>query len=245
MPNLELERVRRRFGERDVIKGVSLRIGAGERVALIGPSGCGKSTLIRMMVGLLEPDAGTARFDGAPITPQVARTRIGYVIQDGGLFPHLTAEENVELVARLDGWAEARRHARVRELAELARLPESLLARHPRELSGGERQRVGIMRALMLDPEVLLLDEPLGALDPVVRARLQQDLRAAFEKLAKSVVLVTHDMAEAAYLAATIVVLHQGEIVQRGAMKDLVAAPAHPFVKELLDAQRTLAEALA
>ena len=245
MARVSLEGVTKRFGEREVIRPTTLVVGAEERVALIGPSGCGKSTLIRMMVGVIEPDAGTVRLDGAPVTPSVARSRIGYVVQDGGLFPHLTAEENVTLVARLDGWDAARCSRRVAELADLARLPATLLARLPRELSGGERQRVGIMRALMLDPEVLLLDEPLGALDPLVRARLQQDLRAAFESLGKCVVLVTHDMAEAAYLARDIVVLYEGAIVQRGTMKELVEAPAHPFVTELLRAQRTLAEAIA
>lgn len=245
MAEVSLERVRKRFGERDVIQETTLEIAAGARIALIGPSGCGKSTLIRMMDGVIAPDAGTVRLGGEPITPAVARHRIGYVIQDGGLFPHLSAAENVALVAKLDGWSEDRRRARVAELAELARLPVALLARFPRELSGGERQRVGLMRALMLDPSVLLLDEPLGALDPVVRARLQQDLRGAFAGLEKTVVLVTHDMAEAAYLAGEIAVLHEGRIVQRGTMKELVESPAHPFVKELLSAQRTLAEAIA
>jgi osmoprotectant transport system ATP-binding protein len=245
MRGVALDGVTKRFGERDVIRPTTLRVGADERIALIGPSGCGKSTLIRMMVGLIEPDAGTVRLDDAPVTPETARKRIGYVIQDGGLFPHLSAEDNVTLVARLDGWDEPKRRSRVDELAELAKLPKPLLRRFPRELSGGERQRVGIMRALMLNPDVLLLDEPLGALDPIVRARLQQDLRAAFESLGKCVVLVTHDMAEAAYLARDIVVLHEGEIVQRGTMKELVESPKHPFVKELLSAQRTLAEAIA
>ena len=245
MARVALEGVTKRFGEREIIRPTTLRIDADERIALIGPSGCGKSTLIRMMVGLIEPDAGTVRLDDAPITHETARTRIGYVIQDGGLFPHLRAEDNVTLVARLDGWDEAKRRKRVDELADLAKLPKALLRRFPRELSGGERQRVGIMRALMLDPDVLLLDEPLGALDPLVRARLQQDLRAAFESLGKCVVLVTHDMAEAAYLARDIVVLHEGTIVQRGTMKALIESPEHPFVKELLSAQRTLAEAIA
>jgi osmoprotectant transport system ATP-binding protein len=242
---ISLDRVTKAFAGRMVIAGATLKIGASERVALIGPSGCGKSTLIRMMVGLIAPDSGTATMKGAPITPEVARRDIGYVIQDGGLFPHMTAEENVTLVARLDGWDGDRCEKRVASLASLANLSPALLSRYPRELSGGERQRVGIMRALMLDPAVLFFDEPLGALDPVVRAKLQSDLREMFRTMAKCVVLVTHDMAEAAYLADSIVVLHKGEIVQRGTMKELVDAPAHPFVKELLGAQRTLAESIA
>lgn len=245
MPKVSLVCVTKSFAGRAVIKPTTLAVGDGERVALIGPSGCGKSTLIRMIVGLITPDAGTVTVDGAPVTLETARRKLGYVIQDGGLFPHLSAEENITLVARLDGWSGEKQRCRVKELAELARLSSPLLARFPRELSGGERQRVGLMRALMLDPDVLLLDEPLGALDPVVRAHLQEDLREAFRTLKKSVVLVTHDMAEAAYLADSIVVLHEGEIVQRGTMKDLVDTPQHPFVEELIGAQRTLAEALA
>jgi len=245
MARVAVEAVTKSFAGRAVIHRTSLAIEASERVALIGPSGCGKSTLLRMIVGLVVPDSGTVNVDGAPVDETTARKKVGYVIQDGGLFPHLTAEENVGLVAKLDGWSTERRRSRVAELAELARLSPGLLARWPRELSGGERQRVGLMRALMLDPDVLLLDEPLGALDPVVRARLQEDLRAAFEKLGKCVVLVTHDMAEAAYLASSIVVLHEGTIVQRGSMKELRDAPEHPFVGELIGAQRTLAESIA
>lgn len=246
MAALALERVTKAFGTREVIRETSLAIAAGERLALIGPSGCGKSTLLRMILGLIVPDSGTVRVGDVVVTKETARSvrrRVGYVIQDGGLFPHLTAEENVTLVARLSGTGNDLR-ARVHELAELARFPEVLLGRHPFALSGGERQRVGLMRALMLDPDVLLLDEPLGALDPIVRARLQEDLRDAFGKLGKSVLFVTHDMAEAAYLADSIAVMRDGVVLQRGAMKDLVDAPAHPFVAEFVGAQRTLAEAL-
>jgi osmoprotectant transport system ATP-binding protein len=201
------------------------------------------------------PDSGVVRVGDVTVTDATARSvrrRVGYVIQDGGLFPHLTAEENITLVSRLNGNGSGNRHdrdpaklrARVKELAELARLPEALLARYPLALSGGERQRVGLMRALMLDPDVLLLDEPLGALDPIVRARLQEDLRDAFRKLEKCVLVVTHDMAEAAYLADAICVMRDGQVLQRGTMKDLVDAPAHPFVAEFVGAQRTLAAAL-
>jgi osmoprotectant transport system ATP-binding protein len=247
MPALALERVTKAFGGRSVIKETTVELRAGERLALIGPSGCGKSTLLRMILGLVVPDSGTVRVGDVVVTPDTARAvrrRVGYVIQDGGLFPHLTAEENVTLVARLSGNGDGAMKQRVRELAELAGLPETLLGRYPLALSGGERQRVGLMRALMLDPEVLLLDEPLGALDPIVRARLQEDLRDAFQKLDKSVLLVTHDMAEAAYLAGSIAVMRNGEVVQRGTMKDLVDDPKHPFVAEFVGAQRTLAEAL-
>jgi osmoprotectant transport system ATP-binding protein len=245
---VSLDGVRKSFGERVVIRPTSLDVAAGERLALIGPSGSGKSTYLRMVLGLVIPDAGTVQVGESAVTPESARMvrrKVGYVIQSGGLFPHLTAFENVALVARLDGWSSQRRTERVQELARLARLPETLLERWPHQLSGGERQRVGLMRALMLDPDVLLLDEPLGALDPLVRARLQEDLREVFVSLGKSVMLVTHDMAEAAYLADSIAVVREGEIVQRGTMKELVDAPAHPFVRELVTASRSLSEALA
>jgi osmoprotectant transport system ATP-binding protein len=245
---VSLDGVRKSFAGRPVIRTTSLEVAEGERLAIIGPSGCGKSTLLRMIVGLVTPDAGQVRVDGVVIEPRAARAmrrRIGYVTQDGGLFPHLTAEENVSLVARLDGWDVDKRRARVRELASLARVQEPLLAQYPRALSGGERQRVALMRALMLEPDVLLLDEPLAALDPLVRAALQADLRDAFRALGKSVVLVTHDMAEAAFLAESIAVLRDGEILQRGTMRDLVERPEHAFVRELVGAQRSLAEALA
>lgn len=245
---VSLEGVSKSFEGRPVIHRTSLRIGARERVALIGPSGCGKSTLLRMILGLVAPDTGTVMVGKVQVTETTAREvrrRIGYVIQDGGLFPHLTAEDNVTLVARLGAMPTERMRARVDELSELAGLPKALLARYPRALSGGERQRVGLMRALMLDPDVLLLDEPLGALDPIIRARLQEDLRTAFQSLGKSVVIVTHDMGEAAYLADSIAVMRDGRIVQQGGVRDLIDHPADPFVTEFVGAQRSLAGAIA
>ena len=245
---LALSLVTKTFAGRDVISETSLELADGERLALIGPSGSGKSTLLRMVLGLVMPDSGTVRVGEVAVTAETAREvrrRIGYVIQDGGLFPHLSARDNVTLVARLGRDLEpAQLTRRVAELAELVRLDDRLLDRHPRQLSGGERQRVGLMRALVLGPSLLLLDEPLGALDPIVRSGLQKDLRDVFEKLGKSVLVVTHDMAEAAYLAGSIAVMRDGAVLQRGSMKDLTTAPAHPFVTELLGAQRRLSEAL-
>jgi osmoprotectant transport system ATP-binding protein len=165
---------------------------------------------------------------------------MGYVIQEGGLFPHLTARQNVSLVAADLGWDAARIEGRIRDLLGLAGIDPSLLDRYPSQLSGGQRQRVGLMRALMLDPAVLLLDEPLAALDPITRSRLQEDLRRLFARLRKTVLFVTHDMAEAAYLGDEIALMRGGSIVQRGRLADLLRAPADPFVTEFIRAQRPL-----
>jgi osmoprotectant transport system ATP-binding protein len=194
-----------------------------------------------MVLGLIAPDAGRVVVDGEPVTAASApalRRRIGYVIQDGGLFPHLTAAGNVALVARELGWSKARIGARLDELLALTRLEPTLLSRYPGELSGGQRQRVGLMRALMLDPVLLLLDEPMGALDPLVRRLLQDDLKRIFAELSRTVLLVTHDMAEAAYLGDEVALMRAGHILQRGPMAKLVEAPADPFVAEFLRAQR-------
>jgi osmoprotectant transport system ATP-binding protein len=246
-PLVRLEAVSKSFAGRAVIRTTTLEVGAGERLALIGPSGCGKSTLLKMILGLVVPDTGTVHVGDVLVNAASAREvrrRIGYVIQDGGLFPHLTAQENVTLVARLDGANANQLQNKVKELSELARLSSAHLARYPRELSGGERQRVGLMRALMLDPDVLLLDEPLGALDPIVRAKLQEDLRNAFRALKKCVIFVTHDLGEAAYLADSIAIVNAGKILQKGAMHELMDSPADAFVTEFVGAQRSLAEAL-
>ena len=246
-PVFELRGVGKSYGGQRTIGPIDLEIERGKTTVLIGPSGCGKSTLLRLMIGLVEADEGAVRFDGTDLTPATAlalRRRLGYVIQDGGLLPHLDARGNVALMARYLGWSEARVEARVRELAELVRLPLEALARFPRHLSGGQRQRVGLMRALMLEPDALLLDEPMGALDPLVRADLQQDLRDVFARLGKTVVLVTHDLAEAGFLGARLVLLQAGRVVQAGTLADLVRAPVDPFVTRFLRAPRAPLAAL-
>jgi osmoprotectant transport system ATP-binding protein len=163
---------------------------------------------------------------------------MGYVIQEGGLFPHLSIRRNVALMAREFGWEPARRDARLTELAELARLPAALLERYPLEVSGGQRQRAALMRALMLDPDLLLLDEPLGALDPMIRVELQQELKDIFRRLGKTVLLVTHDLAEAVHFGDRLVLLRAGRIVQLGRPADLLERPAEPFVEAFVNAQR-------
>lgn len=239
---LLLEDVSKRFGTTMALQHTSLSVESGKTTALIGPSGCGKTTLLRLMLGLTWPDSGEVRFDGQPLTPDnvtVLRRRMGYVIQEGGLFPHLTARRNVTLLADYLGWEPSRIDSRVEELARLVHIDFELLSRYPAELSGGQRQRIALMRALMPDPEVLLLDEPLGALDPMIRYDLQDELRRIFATLGKTVMLVTHDMAEATFFADEIVLMRAGGIVQRGRPRDLIDHPADEFVQRFLRAQRT------
>jgi len=230
----QLRGVRKSWGSQLAVE-VDLDLPRGKTTVLLGPSGCGKSTLLRLCMGLVAPDAGTIRFDGAPLARD-ARRRIGYVIQEGGLFPHLTAVENVQLAARDRPRADV--DARVAMLAELVQLPTALLSRYPLELSGGQRQRVSLMRALVLDPEALLLDEPFGALDPIIRAELQQDLKRIAQRLGKTIVMVTHDLGDAATLADEVILLRAGRVVQRGPLRALLEAPADPFVTQFIEAQR-------
>ena len=239
---IALEGVTKRFGGKLVLAPSTMTVPARTSLALLGPSGCGKSTLLRLILGLLVPDSGHLAVAAIPVIPANSiqvRRQIGYVIQDGGLFPHLSANDNVTLLARHLGWRRERLAERLAELAALVRLDSRSLERYPVELSGGERQRVGIMRALMLDPPILLLDEPMGALDPIVRARLQRDLKRIFAELGKTVVLVTHDLDEAAFLGDEVLLMNAGHVVQRGTMRELLES-SDPFVREFVEAQRAM-----
>jgi osmoprotectant transport system ATP-binding protein len=240
---LELRDVTKSFGSVLAVRRTNLVLPPGETVVLIGPSGSGKSTILRMMIGLVVPDSGNVLVSGQLLTAGNVfqlRLHMGYVIQDGGLFPHLTARENVDLQARHLRLPASRIRERISELAVLTHFPTDALDRYPAQLSGGQKQRVSLMRALMLDPDILLLDEPLGALDPLIRADLQQDLRDIFQALKKTVVMVTHDLAEAAYFADRIVLLHEGRIVQDGTFSELCDEPADPFVTHFVNAQRAI-----
>ena len=241
-PVLELRGALKRYGPAVAVGPIDLAATAGRTLALIGPSGAGKSTVLRMMMGLLRPDQGEVRLAGRPLDPDddALRRRYGYVVQGGGLFPHLTAAENASLVARHLRWDRRRAAERLAALGELARLPGDVWARFPAELSSGQAQRVSLVRALFLDPDLLLLDEPLGALDPITRAELQEDLREAFRRLGKTVVLVTHDLAEAAFFGDTLVLLREGRVAQAGSLSELVQTPAEPFVARFVRAQRGL-----
>jgi osmoprotectant transport system ATP-binding protein len=238
----ELHDISKRFGAVAALHPLDLTIEAGRTTVLIGPSGCGKSTLLRLMIGLIRPDTGHILFEDEALTPSNAmllRRRMGYVIQDGGLFPHLTARGNAALVARHLGWNAERITQRLNELIELTHFPADGLDRYPAQLSGGQRQRVSLMRALMLDPDVLLMDEPLGALDPMIRSRLQAELRSIFRALGKTVVMVTHDLGEAGYFGDTIVLMRAGRIIQLGSFRELLDSPANAFVTEFVNAQRS------
>ena len=241
---VKLVDVTKRYADAAALQPTNLEIERGKTTVLIGPSGCGKSTLLRLIIGLIEPDSGSVTFDGEPIAPdniEGLRRRIGYVIQEGGLFPHLSARANVLLMARHVGKSRDEMQTRIQELCELTRFSVNLLSRYPVELSGGQRQRVSLMRALMLSPELLLLDEPLGALDPLVRAALQKDLKEIFGHLGQTALFVTHDLAEAIYFGDEIVLMNEGRIVQKGSVTDLREKPADPFVSEFINAQRGLA----
>ncbi len=245
---LILSSVSKRYNDTIVLAPTDLQVPAGETTVLIGPSGCGKSTLLRLIVGLIQPNTGNITLGGTKLEPTNLldmRQRMGYVIQEGGLFPHLTVRDNVTVMARylrrdVDWIAH-----RLVDLAQLVRLPLNLMSRFPAELSGGQRQRVSLMRALMLDPELLLLDEPLGALDPMIRYELQQELKSIFAKLGRTVVMVTHDIAEAAFFGHTLVLMREGRIVQTGPFKALARTPAESFVTQFINAQRGPMEQLA
>lgn len=240
---ITLEGVSKSYGSHTILAPLEWKLDQGKTYVLIGPSGCGKSTLLRLMIGLVTPSEGRILFNGNEVHRKEWRSirlRMGYVIQDGGLFPHLTAKSNILLMAHELGWTRTKREARLAELVELTHFPADGLSRYPAQLSGGQKQRVGIMRGLLLDPDVILLDEPLGALDPIIRHNLQTELRGIFQTLGKTVVLVTHDVAEAKYFGDEILLMRRGRIVQRGSFDDLVNHPAEKFVTNFIQSPRGL-----
>lgn len=246
-PVFELSGVSKSYDGAPALASCDLTVAAERTTVLIGESGSGKSTLMRLMLGLVHPDSGHVFFQGTEVLPDNVlglRRRMGYGIQGGGLFPHLTAAGNVCLMAKYLRWPQPRIDARLSELVHLTQFPSAGLSRFPSELSGGQAQRVSLMRALMLGPDVILLDEPLGALDPVTRFELQTELKSVFEKLGKTVVLVTHDMGEAAYLGHHLAILRYGRILQQGSIEELVNAPTDPYVSRFIRARRTPLDAL-
>ncbi len=241
VPAVELKGVSKVYGAVRAVDGVSLRVPAGRVVALLGPSGCGKTTTLRLINRLEEATEGQVHVRGTDVRaqrPEALRRSIGYVIQEAGLFPHLTVAENVATVPGLLGWPRARMAARVAEVLEMVGLPEAQFGRRmPAELSGGQRQRVGVARALAADPDLLLMDEPFGALDPGTREALQDEFLRLQARLRMAVVVVTHDIAEAGKLADEIVLMDRGRIAQQGPLRELLLRPAGERVRQFLGSQ--------
>ncbi len=238
-----LERLSKHYGGTPAVQELSLTIADGEVCVLVGPSGCGKTTTLRMINRLVEPSGGRIVIDGQDVTemdPVQLRRRIGYVIQTGGLFPHRRVVDNVATVPRLIGWDKARTRRRVEEMLELVGLdPARYGRRFPHELSGGERQRVGVARALAADPPVLLMDEPFASVDPVTRHNLQQQLLELQRKLRKTVVLVTHDIDEAATLGDRVAVLSKGAVLEQyDTPAEILGRPSSPFVADFVGTDR-------
>jgi osmoprotectant transport system ATP-binding protein len=244
IPAIRFDGVVRAYGDRRAVDGVTLDIPRGAFAVLVGPSGCGKTTLLKTVNRLLEPTGGRVFVDGVDnmSTDAVAlRRRIGYAIQQVGLFPHMTVAENVAVVPRLLDWPRERIQARVDELLDLVHLePASFCERYPRQLSGGQQQRVGLARSLAGDPDVLLMDEPFGAVDAIERAHLQEEIATLQRQLHKTILFVTHDVDEALRLGDVIVVMREGRIEQAGTPFDILAQPASAFVSDLVDAHDVL-----
>jgi osmoprotectant transport system ATP-binding protein len=244
--SLEFRQVTKRYvgASEPAVSELSLEVPAGEICVLVGPSGCGKTTAMRMVNRMIEPTSGDILIDGRSIRerdPAELRRGIGYVIQQIGLFPHRTVGENIATVPKLLGWDRARISARVHELLELTGLDPALERRYPAQLSGGQRQRVGVARALAADPEIMLMDEPFGAIDPIARERLQGEFLRLQAQLRKTVVFVTHDIDEAIRLGDRIAVMKVGGVVaQYAPPEELLLHPADVFVEQFVGADRAL-----
>src|SRR5215213_5515415 len=245
MSAIVVEKLTRQFlnEPRPAVDQVSFEVEDGAFVVLLGPSGCGKTTLLKMINRLYEPTRGRILIGGVDALGLKAtelRRRMGYAIQQTGLFPHMRIEQNIAVVPRLLGWAQPRIDARIDELLDLVGLPRDYRRRYPRQLSGGEQQRVGIARALAADPATMLMDEPFGAIDAITRARLQDELLALQRQLHKTILFVTHDVEEALRLADRIIVMRDGRIVQFDTPLQILTRPADEFVARLVDAGDTL-----
>lgn len=243
---IRLDDVTKTYGTALAVNGVSFAVRRAETCVLVGPSGCGKTTMLRMINRVIEPTSGTIQVRGRDIRsydPVALRRSIGYVIQQVGLFPHMRVEDNVGIVLRLQGVPGPRRRHRAADLLSLVGLdPAQFLDRYPRQLSGGQQQRVGVARALAADPDIILMDEPFGAVDPIIRRQLQKELRRIQTAVHKTIVFVTHDLAEALYLGDRIVLMKDGRVLQQGTTRDLLFAPADPFVSEFFAESRGFGE---
>lgn len=241
---IRLENVGKRYGDTDAVANLNLDVEKGDLVVLIGPSGCGKTTTLKMINHLIEPSSGSIYLDGrntAEIPVEQLRRGIGYVIQSIGLFPHMSVTENIQVVPRLLGWSRRQRRDRAREMLELVGLdPDRYADSYPNELSGGQQQRVGVARALAVDPPVLLMDEPFGAVDPLRREHLQDEFLALQQSLHKTIVMVTHDIDEAIRLADKVCVMNAGRIEQYAPVDTLLRMPRNTFVRRFIGSDRVV-----
>ncbi len=235
---IEIKHCRASYGENEVLKDVSLAVEKGEFIVIIGPSGCGKTTLLKLMNGLVVPTEGEVAINGRPLQKEdmvAVRRRIGYAVQGAKLFPHMTVEENICYVPGLEGkMPKGEKRAIARKMLNMVQLPEELASRFPRQLSGGQKQRVGIARAMAAEPDILLMDEPFGAVDEITRKGLQEELSILQRKTGVTVVFITHDIGEAFKLGSRILIMREGVIWQEGTGEELRRAPKDEFVKRLL-----------
>ena len=235
---IEIKHCRASYGENEVLKDVSLAVEKGEFIVIIGPSGCGKTTLLKLMNGLVVPTEGEVAINGRPLQKEdmvAVRRRIGYAVQGAKLFPHMTVEENICYVPGLEGkMPKGEKRAIARKMLNMVQLPEELASRFPRQLSGGQKQRVGIARAMAAEPDILLMDEPFGAVDEITRKGLQEELSTLQRKTGVTVVFITHDIGEAFKLGSRILIMREGVIWQEGTGEELRRAPKDEFVKRLL-----------
>jgi len=241
---ISFKNVTKKYDNFVAVDNITLNINRGEFVVLIGPSGCGKTTTLRMINRLIEPTEGTIYINGTDIGKLDAvelRRNIGYVIQQIALFPHMTIAQNIGLVPYLKNWPEKKRRERVEELLEFVGMPPAeFYNRYPNELSGGQQQRIGVARALAADPDIILMDEPFGAVDPITRATLQEELLRMQDKLEKTIVFVTHDIDEALKLADRIAIMKEGRVLQYDSPNQLLTNPSHGFVEEFIGRDRLL-----
>ncbi|MFQ5881093.1 MAG: ATP-binding cassette domain-containing protein [Candidatus Methylomirabilales bacterium] len=240
MAQIALEKVSKFYADEKALQDIDLTFADDVTTAIVGPSGSGKSTLLQLVNGLVRPSRGRIFVFGKVIDYQhlpELRLHIGYAVQGTGLFPHLTVEENITLLAKLVKWDPNRVNARAEELMKLVNLPSSYARRYPHELSGGQQQRVGLCRAMILHPQIFLLDEPFGALDPITRNEIHREFLQLQRSEARTIVLVTHDLREALKLAQHMVILDRGRVVQHGTREEILQNPANEFVRNFLQSQ--------